>query len=460
MGVHFKSNPYDHDEKTIMEIKFDQKKLEHILDNLGKGIIAHDRDRKIFFFNKDAESITGYTRDEAIGKDCHDLFQSPLCGKSCSFCDGDTPDISEKKEYESTISTKSGGVRQIEISVVAMEDDQGVLIGALASFSDITEILELREIAGQLGRFPNIIGRDIKMLQVFRQISDVAHYDYPVHIYGETGTGKELVAEAIHLESHVDEAPFVPINCGALPENLIESELFGHVRGSFSGAIRDKKGRFEMADGGTIFLDEIAELSKKVQVKLLRFLQEGNFEKVGGEATVSVKARVISATNKDLKKEVAAKRFRDDLYYRLNVIPIHIPPLRRRKTDIPLLTEHFLAQASRKNGSKQMDFTAEALLRMMDYNWPGNVRELQNAVMFAIVKSGGGAIKPRHLPMELSGSRVSNERRGPLKKLSLDVLSDALKEAGGNKSKAARRLGVSRATLYRFIKDCPDAQNL
>ena len=460
MGVHFKATSYDHDEKTIMELKFDQKKLAHILDNLGKGIIAHNRDRKIFFFNKDAESITGYTRDEAIGKDCHDLFQSPLCGKSCSFCDGDIPDISEKKEYESTISTKSGGVRQIEISVTAMEDDQGVLIGALASFSDITEILELREIAGRLGRFPNIIGRDIKMLQVFRQISDVAHYDYPVHIYGETGTGKELAAHAIHLESHANDAPFVPINCGALPENLVESELFGHVRGSFSGAIRDKKGRFELADGGTIFLDEVAELSKKVQVKLLRFLQEGEFEKVGGETTVSIKARVISATNKNLKKEVAAKRFRDDLYYRLNVIPIDLPPLRRRKNDIPLLAEHFLGQASLRNGSENIRFSPEALSRMMDYHWPGNVRELQNAVMFAIVKSSGGVIKPRHLPMELSESGNPGKRRGALKKLDLGILSNALKEAGGNKSKAARLLGISRATLYRFIKDCPDAQNL
>ena len=443
-----------------MEIKFDQKKLAHILDNLSTGIIAHDRGRKIFFFNKEAEKITGYSRSDAIGKDCHDLFDSPFCGKSCSFCDNARPHLSEKVEYESTILTKNGQTRQIEISVAPMEDDQGALIGALASFSDITEILELRKIAGQLGRFPNIIGKDIKMLQVFRQISDVAHYDYPVHIYGETGTGKELAAEAIHLKSHANDAPFVPINCGALPENLVESELFGHVRGSFSGAIRDKKGRFELADGGTIFLDEVAELSKKIQVKLLRFLQEGEFEKVGGETTVSITARVISATNKNLKKEVAAKRFRDDLYYRLNVIPIHLPPLRRRKNDIPLLAEHFLSQASLKNGSKNVRFSPEALSRMMDYHWPGNVRELQNTVMFAIVKSGGGVIKPRHLPMEFSGSGSRKGLGGPSKKLDLDILSDALKEAGGNKSKAARLLGISRATLYRFIQDCPDAQNL
>ena len=183
------------------------------------------------------------------------------------------------------------------------------------------------------------------MIKVFQQIINVAEYDYPVHIFGETGTGKELVAEAIHKESPRKDGPFVPINCGAMPEGLVESELFGHVKGSFSGAIRNKKGRFELADGGTIFLDEVAELSKHMQAKLLRFLQDGKFEKVGGEKTVRINVRVISATNKDLKEEMKANRFRDDLYYRINVLPISLPPLRKRKSDIPLLVDHFLKQA-------------------------------------------------------------------------------------------------------------------
>ena len=200
----------------------------------------------------------------------------------------------------------------------------------------------------------------------------MAQYDFPVHIYGETGTGKELVANAIHNESRRGGAPFVPINCGALPEGLIESELFGHVKGAFSGAIRDKKGRFELADGGTVFLDEVAELPKQLQVKLLRFLQEGTFEKVGGERTVSVNVRVISATNKDLKKEVQPNLFREDLFYRLNVIPILIPPLRERRNDVPLLAEHFLQQVYDRKQRVMPKMSDRALAQMMDYDWPGN----------------------------------------------------------------------------------------
>ena len=294
------------------------------------------------------------------------------------------------------------------------------------------------------------------MRSVFRQISDVAQYDFPVHISGETGTGKELVANAIHNESRRGGAPFVPINCGALPEGLIESELFGHVKGAFSGAIRDKKGRFELADGGTIFLDEVAELSKPLQVKLLRFLQEGTIEKVGGEGSATVNVRVISATNKDLKKEVQRNNFREDLYYRLNVIPIHIPPLRERKTDIPLLVNHFVEQVAKRNDQPLAKISDEAISLMLDYSWPGNVRELQNAVQFAIVKSGGRPITPSALPMELRELKNMANRRGPAKKLDAESVREALVEAGGNKAKAARLLGVGRATLYRFFDEHKD----
>ena len=239
------------------------------------------------------------------------------------------------------------------------------------------------------------------MIQIFQQITNVASFDYPVQIYGETGTGKELIATAIHNESGRRGAPFVPINCGALPEGLIESELFGHVKGAFSGAIRDKKGRFELAEGGSILLDEVAELSKYMQVKLLRFLQDNRFEKVGGEKTISVNARIISATNKDLKKEVQQNNFREDLYYRLNVIPIYIPPIRERRNDIPLLIDHFLNETRKRYDGKPFKITKEAVSIMMDYKWPGNVRELQNAIQFAIVKSNGKIILPEDLPMEL-----------------------------------------------------------
>jgi transcriptional regulator with PAS, ATPase and Fis domain len=248
----------------------------------------------------------------------------------------------------------------------------------------------------------------------------------------------------------------VPINCGALPENLIETELFGHVKGAFSGAIRDKKGRFELADGGTIFLDEISELSKYMQVKLLRFLQEGKFERVGGEETISVKVRVISASNTDLKKEVQRNNFRDDLYYRINVIPIHLPPLRERKNDIPILIEHFLQRAGDRYDRTQLHISKEALALMLDYPWPGNVRELQNALQFAFVKCRGEVISPRDLPMEIRDNETIRSRFGVSGKLDFDSVKAALEKTGGNKTRAAKLLNIGRATLYRFLKHHPD----
>jgi transcriptional regulator with PAS, ATPase and Fis domain len=283
----------------------------------------------------------------------------------------------------------------------------------------------------------------------------VAGYDYPVHVSGETGTGKELVATAIHNESRRAGAPFVPINCGALPEGLIETELFGHVKGAFSGAIRDKKGRFELADGGTVFLDEVAELSNTMQVKLLRFLQEGKFERVGGEQTLRVNVRVISATNRNLKKEVERNRFREDLFYRLNVIPIHLPPLRERRIDIPNLVDHFLKEAAERYGREPLEVSNPALALMLDYRWPGNVRELQNAVQFAFVKCGGKRITPESLPLELREAEGVCARRGPARKLEIETVRTALERTGGNKAKAAKLMGVGRATLYRFLNDHP-----
>ena len=428
----------------------DRKSLEYILNNLKEGILAHDMNRKILFFNDAAENITGFKRKDVLGRDCHEAFGEPFCGQRCSFCSDALPNRSNC-EHTINITTPSGQHRIIEMSVIMMKDEDGQDVGALATLRDMTELIDLKMDSGKLFSFSNIIGRDSKMISVFRQIRDVTEYDFPVHIFGETGTGKELVAHAIHNESRRGGASFVPINCGALPEGLIESELFGHVKGAFSGAIRDKRGRFELADGGTIFLDEISELPKLMQVKLLRFLQEGSFEKVGGEKTTSVNVRVISATNKDIKKEVRNGNFREDLYYRLNVIPITVPPLRERKNDIPLLVDHFLKQFPGGSGSEVPVFSDEALATMMDYHWPGNVRELQNAVQFSIVRSRGDIIRPGDLPMELREVVVDKPRRGPTRKLDAAMVEEALIKTGGNKAKAAKLLGVGRATLYRFL---------
>ena len=440
---------------TIENIFSIHENLERILDSLKEGIIAHDLKRRIFYFNRTAEKITGYRREEVLGKDCHEAFGSPFCGSRCAFCEG-PPLFLDMAEYPVNISTRDGEVRRIEMTATMMRDGDDRQIGVLATFRDVTDLFELKLKAKEMTGFSNIIGCDNKMIEVFRQIKDVSSYDYPVHIFGETGTGKELVANAIHSESLRAGHPFVPINCGALPEGLIESELFGHVKGAFSGAIRDKKGRFELADKGTIFLDEIAELPKLLQVKLLRFLQEGSFEKVGGEKTVTVDVRVISATNKDLKKEVQKGNFREDLFYRLNVIPIHIPPIRERKSDIPLLVDHFLAKAPRIKGQQPVRISREALNALMDYAWPGNVRELQNAVQFAIVRCRGKIIQPEDLPLELRDVCVEKPKRGPSRKLDVESVKAALKKTGGNKAKASKVLGVGRATLYRFLGDRPE----
>jgi len=330
----------------------------------------------------------------------------------------------------------------------------GSFVGVIASFRDVTDLVGLKIQLGDLEGFAGLIGRDPKMLKIYRQITDMANNQYPVHITGETGTGKELVAAAIHNESLRGGGPFVPVNCAALPEGMLESELFGHVRGAFTGAVRDKKGRFELAHGGTLFLDEVADLTKSVQVRLLRVLQEGTFERVGGEETVSVDVRLISAANRDLKREVEKGHFRDDLYYRINVVPIHLPPLRERKNDIPLLVEHLLKQGS-KEGQETLGLSKEALADMVDYPWPGNVRELQSAIRFALIKAKGKIIQPENLPMELQEWKNSRSSRGPSRKLDPESVEAALTRAGGNKAKAARILGVGRATLYRFLSDFP-----
>ena len=428
-----------------------QGSFENILNNLKEGVIAHDLNRRIIYINDQAEKITGYQRAEVVGRDCHDAFGEPFCGQNCSFC-SDQPTLKDKAEYSVNLTTKQGESRKVEMRASMMKDGDGQDFGVLATFKDITELMTLRLKVDEHFSFVNIVGRDSKMLAVFQQIRNLVDYDFPVNIYGETGTGKELVAQAIHHESHRKGAAFVPINCGSLPESLIESELFGHVKGAFTGAIREKKGRFELADGGTIFLDEVAELSKPMQVKLLRFLQEGTFEKVGGEKTLTVNVRVISATNKDLKAEVKNNNFREDLFYRLNVIPINIPPIRERKNDIPLLVKHFLKQMP--EGAPNV--SNEVLQLMMAYKWPGNVRELQNAIQFAIVHTKRDIILPEDLPLELKLLGGQQPRRGPARKLTAEALKDALAKTGGNKAKAAKRLGVGRATLYRFLNDHPD----
>jgi len=342
-----------------------------------------------------------------------------------------------------------------------MEDQAGKLIGVLACFRDFTREIQLARRLGDIEQFAGIVGRDPKMLALYDLIPELAESSASVLIQGESGTGKELVAAALHNEGPRAGKMFVPVNCGALPEGLLESELFGHVKGAFTGAIRDKKGRFELADGGTIFLDEIGDISPAMQVKLLRVLQEGSFERVGGEQTIKVNVRVVSATHRNLQKEMAAGKFREDLFYRLSVVPLVVPPLRERRLDIPLLANHFLKQLA---VGKTISFSPDAIDFMLDYNWPGNVRELQNWIQFALIKCKGGVIQRDHLPpialnpMALAKTPPPPERPAPppmrgRQRLTRESIETAISQAGGNKVEAAKLLGVSRATLYRFLDE-------
>ena len=424
-----------------------------ILNGISDGIIAHDLGRRIFHFNKAAEEITGYRRDEVVGRDCHDVFPGKFCGGKCLFCEQTVPTFDTvKKEIE--VARKDGGRRTVEMSLAMMKDEDGVAAGVLASFRDVTRQRELARQAGALTQFSGIIGKDGRMLEIYDLIRDLAEINVPVLIQGESGTGKELVAAAIHNEGPRAPKQFVPVNCGALPETLLESELFGHVKGAFTGAIRDKKGRFELADGGTIFLDEIGDISPAMQVRLMRVLQEGTFERVGSEITLKVDVRVISATNKDLQKEIAAGRFRDDLYYRLSVVPIRLPPLRERRNDIPLLVDHILGRTLELAGRPGITLSSEALDVMLSYDWPGNIRELQNWIQFALVKCKGPVIRPEHLPPRrgnAGGAAMPPTARIQRRKLNAESVREALRQTQGNRVEAARLLGVSRATLYRFL---------
>ncbi len=434
-----------------------------VLDHISEGVIAHDMQRRILYFNAAAERITGYAREEVLNHDCHDTLSGGLCGGKCSFCDGQPlPADGEFRELD--VCTRQGERRRVGMTLHTMSNQQGRQVGIIVCFRDVTREVRLARRLGEIEQFAGIIGRDPKMLALFDLIPELAESNVPVLIQGESGTGKELIAAALHNEGPRAGKLFVPVNCGALPEGLLESELFGHVRGAFTGAIRDKKGRFELADGGTIFLDEIGDVSPAMQVKLLRVLQEGCFVHVGGEKTVRVNVRVISATNKDLTREMAAGRFREDLFYRLGVIPLTVPPLRERPTDIPLIANHFLERALREVGRSELSFSDETISFMVSYPWPGNVRELQNWIQFALIKCKSGAIRLEHLPPvalksvhmppvpppPAPGTALAGIGRLRVR-LDRDTVRAALERSGGNRVAAAKMLGVSRATLYRFL---------
>ncbi len=430
-----------------------RRNLDLILDNMIEGVMAHTTNRRIFYFNQAAERITGHRREDLLGKDCHDVFPGRFCGGQCDFCEGGQTERGKVNRKEVMFTCPNGERRLLEMATMPLSGLGGMNVGALISFKDNTELAALKLRLKHHHSLGGLIGKDPKMLALFDQIREVGKVNVPVLIEGESGTGKELVANAIHDIGERANKPFVAINCGALPEGILESELFGHVRGAFSGAVQNKKGRFELADGGTIFLDEVGELSPAMQVKLLRVLQEQRFERVGGEHSISVDVRVISATNQKLRRMMETRRFRRDLFYRLCVVPITLPPLRERRLDIPMLVEHFLERIATETERSILRPSTEALDLLTQYPWPGNVRELRNSIEYAYVKCHGDTIHPEHLPPEITQQHQRPVvKPGPALKYDKEEIILALAQAEGNKQQAAKRLGIGRATLYRYLK--------
>ncbi len=449
-------------------------KLAPLLDRLSDGVFVVDRDRRICLFNPAAERITGVGAEDALGRTCHSIFtgfdevaecavsRRPCTirsvfdsGDPCTFCDAD-------------VTFPDGTRRTLSLDAVPLFDDVGGVVRVAMIVHDVSELRELRhELEGRY-EFHNIIGKNHRMQELYGLIEQIADTDATVLIEGESGTGKELVARAIHFRSRRSAKPFVQVNCSALVETLLESELFGHVRGAFTGAVRDKIGRFDAANGGTIFLDEIGDISPAVQVKLLRVVQERQFERVGDNAPRTVDVRIITATNRDLKALMQSGRFREDLYYRLRVVPIWLPPLRERREDIPLLVAAFVRRFASSMRKPITAVSRAALARMMDYGWPGNVRELENAIEHAFVKCSAGEIQLADLPVELRAAREETHRPpvGPPAGVGTPVqtlrpavederaiILAALQAASGNKLLAANRLGVGRTTLWRRMKE-------
>jgi len=429
--------------------------LVRILDSVSDGIITVDDSFLVTEFNRSAADITGFSREEALGKSCLEVFQQILSGQECLVCRA-----LEKGEYvrdvEREIIRKDGERRLVLVTATPLLASAGEQAGAVVVFRDIQEIRELREQLKGRSHFHQLIGKNHKMQEIYRLIEQVADSNASVLIQGESGTGKELVARAIHYQSARANGPFVTVNCSALVETLLESELFGHVRGAFTGATYTKVGRFELADGGTIFLDEIGDISPAIQIKLLRVLQEREFERVGDSEPRKVDVRVIAATNKNLWQLAQEGRFRDDLYYRIKVVSIELPTLRERRDDIPLLVEHFVEKLNRQTGKEIHGGTREAMAALMAYPWPGNVRELENAIEHAFVLCRGRWFTQEDLPVEIAKRAVSAQPILPGNVTEEDAerhrILQALKAAKGQPSKAARKLGISRSTLWRKLK--------
>jgi len=440
-----------------------------IVDTIQEGVMVVDPSGQILSVNPAAEELTGYKANELIGKSCRVL--------DCTGCEiiGEGP--AEKwcglfvkgnvKAKKCLITNKDKRAVNIIKNATILYDKDKTIIGAVETLTDMSALVSQQFEISQLRRslhldegFHGLIGKSPVMQNLFELIENVALTEAPVTISGPSGTGKELVARAIHEASDRRDKPFVKVNCSALNENLLESELFGHVKGAYSGAEKTRIGRFEAAHGGTIFLDEIGDISPTIQVKLLRTLEEKEIERVGDNQSIKIDVRVLTATNKDLDSLVKQNRFRDDLYFRINVFPINCPPLKEHAADLPILVQNFIRLNNQKSGKTILGMTPEAIEKIAAYEWPGNVRELRNAIEYAFVLCSSGGIGVNHLPPKIAGTtlecvepgKTSDRSEKKTDSAKKEALITALRLARGNRSETARLLGVSRVTVWKQIK--------
>ena len=425
-----------------------------ILDSINEGVFTVDLDWHITSFNRAAEKITGIRREDAIGRRCSEVLRANICQDACAL--KNVLRSGEPARNASVFVVDAWGERiPIKVSAAVLRDTDGRVMGGVETFQDLRQVEELRKKLNDKHTFADIVGKSRAITQLFDILPQIADSDATVLLQGASGTGKELVARAIHALSPRRRKRFVAVNCGALPDTLLESELFGYQAGAFTDARRDKPGRFALAEGGTLFLDEIGDISPAMQVRLLRVLQEKVYEPLGSVEPVRANVRIIAATNKDLAELVGAAKFREDLFYRIHVVRIDVPPLRERREDIPLLVDHFIATYNRLHDREITGLSPEALSLLMQHDFPGNVRELQNMLEHAFVLCRSGTIDVRHLPPDVArGSMramVEPTRAMNLKTAEKTLLQEALAKHGGNRALAAADLGINASTLYRKI---------
>jgi PAS domain S-box-containing protein len=427
-----------------------------VFNSIPHAIFTVDEHCAITQFNRAAERITGFRRDEVLGCHCAEILRSDGCDKNCLLRDSMGGGESHR-DSETTILRRDGEMVLVAVSTAALRDAEGRILGGVEMFRDLSDVVELRRQLEASYTTEDIISKSPAMRTVRELLPLVARSDSTVLIEGEPGTGKELVARAIHNLGPRRSKPFVGVNCSALPDTLIESELFGYQKGAFTDAKQNKPGRFALAEGGTLLLDEVGEVSPAFQVKLLRVLQEHEFTPLGGVMPVTANVRVLAATNRDLVQDVQRGRFRQDLYFRLNVVRVAIPPLRSRREDIPLLVRHFITRFNALQGRRITGISERAMARLLAYDYPGNVRELENAIEHAFVVCASSTIGSGDLPPHITGGSAqafpsAEPTMSPLEAAEAVAIRQSLEKHAGNRQAVAGELGISRATLWRRMK--------